>query len=166
MRIATLTSFIIFLGIQVSNVLVTQVALASSRCNEINAVRLTANSPSINFSGVLTAPGSGYQKYKITCIDVTSFPQGGRLVIEISLSNGVSGGSFDLFPHNVPIPTQGRPDDSLVGQYDISPNSSTRMFHYFESGTIFQFGATGNWYSPKGSTNFYKVNAHVERFSD
>jgi len=112
---------------------------------------------------VITAPGNGYQNYKITCIDVTNFSQGGKLIIKISLKDGASGGSFDLFPFDTLIPTEGRPNDSLVGSYDISPNNSTEMVHYFGAGAIFQFGATGNWFSRKGSTNFYKVNVYVDK---
>jgi hypothetical protein len=142
---------------------ITPAVVAVQRCGKNNTIRLTADSPEANFSGTLTAPGNGYQRYKITCIDVTNFPQAGKLVIDISLGNGVSGGSFDLFPRNVTIPTQGRPDKSLAGRYDISPGSSTQMIHNFDSSRIFQFGATGNWFSPKDSTNSYKARIFIDR---
>jgi hypothetical protein len=139
-----------------------QSLLAQQQCTKNNTIRLTREYRSSKFSGILTAPGNGKQRYKITCIDVTDFTQGGELSFEIRLRNGRSAGSFDLFPKNFPIPSQGRPEGTLVGRYDISPNSATKMNHFFGSGTIFQFGASGNWFSNVNSTNFYQVNVTVE----
>lgn len=134
-----------------------------TQCTKNNTVRLTKKYRSSKFSGILTAPGSGNQKYKITCIDVADFTRGGKLILKIRLGDGVSSGSFDLFPNNFPIPTQGRPEGTLAGRYDISPNRAAQMIHYFNSDKVFQFGATGNWSSPINSTNLYEVDVTVDR---
>lgn len=155
-------------GITVCGKLITQTRNPNpnteQQCTKNNTVYLKRNYRSSQFSGVLTAPGNGNQRYKITCINVTDFTQGGKLAFKIRLSNGISAGSFDLFPKNFPIPSQGNPNGTLVGRYDISPNSSTEINHFFEYGTVFQFGASGNWGSPVNSTNFYQVNVTVEGF--
>ncbi|WP_414756337.1 hypothetical protein [Anabaena sp. CCY 9910] len=126
-----------------------------------NSVKITPENPQQDFSGTLIAPGKGFQNYKITYIDVTDFTKGGKLTIDILLMDGISWGSFDLFPEKGRIPTQGSPN-SLVGAYNVKPNSSTHLVHYFDKGVVFRFGATGNWGSPKDSTNSFKASVYVE----
>lgn len=165
MKSTTLLSLLILLLVPIPSMAFLQQVQASTnnQCRKNNTSRLTVRSPQTTFSGVLIAAGSGYHNYRITCIDVTDFPQGGKLVIDIFLGDGVSSASFDLFPNNISIPTEGSPTGAIAGQHDISPRGKTQIIHYFDPDTILQFGATGNWGSPKGATNAYKVRMRVEK---
>jgi hypothetical protein len=63
-------------------------------------------------SGVLVAPGQGKQMYNVHEIDVSSFKSGGILLVDITMGDGESAGSFDLFPEGVPLPSGARKDRS------------------------------------------------------
>lgn len=122
---------------------------------------LTRNKKYAEYEGQLIAPGSGNQNYKIIRIDTIDFIEGGTLRIDIQVGSGQSSASFDLFAEDAVIPIAGRPKQSLAGSYDISPDSGTSLTYRFDKGEVFQFGATGNWFSPKGSSNSYKIKAYV-----
>ena len=122
---------------------------------------LTRNKKYAEYEGQLVAPGHGNQNYKIIRIDTTNFITGGTLRIDIQVGSGQSQASFDLFAEDAVIPIAGRPQQSLAGAYDISPDSGTSLTYKFDKGEVFQFGATGNWFSPKGSRNSYKIKAYV-----
>jgi hypothetical protein len=112
--------------------------------------------------GMLKAPGNNRQNYQIICIDTTRFNDQSHLQIDIELGNGESNASFDIFPEGAEIPTVGRPTGSILGAYDISRGTKNlRMIVEFTKGQVFQFGATGNWFSREGSTNNFKVTMSV-----
>jgi hypothetical protein len=113
------------------------------------------------YQGELIAPGNGNQNYKIIRIDTTDFTEGGTLRIDIQVGSGKSSASFDLFAEDAVVPIAGRPTESLNGSYDISPETGTSLTYRFDRGEVFQFGATGNWFSKKGSRNSYKIKAYV-----
>lgn len=133
------------------------------KCSEETAPNIVLNheTQQDSFGGIVTAPGHDYLDYKITCIDVTGFPNGGKLIFNITVGDGESSASFDLFPGSATIPDRGRPHESLAGVYDVGRSQSREMIHYFDKGSFFQFGATGNWFSRVGSTNQYRVVARV-----
>ena len=111
-------------------------------------------------SGVLVAPGTGKQMYNVHEIDLTAFPDGGVLVIDIRMGDGESAGSFDLFPEGVPLPSAS-PEGSVARQYDVAPGESRTLVHQFTKGGTFRFGASGNWFSEQGTTNDFEFEARA-----
>ncbi|MDA7510371.1 hypothetical protein N8612_01730 [Verrucomicrobia bacterium] len=111
-------------------------------------------------SGVLVAPGSGKQMYNVHEIDVSSFASGGILLVDITMGDGKSAGSFDLFPEGVPLP-HGSPEGSVARSYDITSGESRTMVYQFDKGQVFRFGASGNWFSEKGTTNEFRFEARA-----
>lgn len=123
---------------------------------------LTRAQPSATTEGELIAPGHGKQSHTIVLIDVTDFPSGGTLKIEVTLGEGESDGSFDLFPEGAAIPTEGRVTNSLAALYDLKHGESGTLVYEFVSGQVFQLGATGNWFSREGATNTFLISVFVE----
>lgn len=130
-----------------------------------NTIILTHEQPTATATGELTAPGYEKQSYTIFRLDVTEFSEGGTLVFEVQLGDGESDGSFDLFPEDAPIPTEGRAEDSLAALYDLKRGERGTMRYQFPSGQVFQFGATGNWFSREGATNTFTLTIRVESAS-
>jgi len=122
---------------------------------------LTRSRNSDKGEGILIAPGHNKQRYTVFYIDTRSFIDGGTLIFEITLGHGESNASFDLFPEGIRIPTKGYPKGSLAHQYDVSKGSMVNMSYNFSRGQIFQFGATGNWFSREGSRNTYHFRVWV-----
>jgi hypothetical protein len=122
---------------------------------------LTRNNRVAEYEGVLIAPGNGQQNYDVVDIDTRDFTEGGTLRIDVQVGSGKSHASFDIFPQDAVVPIAGRPTESIAGSYDVSRNSGTSLTYQFDRGEIFQFGATGNWFSEKGSRNSYRMKAYV-----
>lgn len=122
---------------------------------------LTRNNRVAEYEGVLIAPGNGQQNYDVVDIDTRDFTEGGTLRIDVQVGSGKSNASFDIFPQDAVVPIAGRPTESIAGSYDVSRNSGTSLTYQFDRGEIFQFGATGNWFSEKGSRNSYRMKAYV-----
>lgn len=123
---------------------------------------LTHAQPSATTEGELIAPGHSKQSHTIVLIDVTDFPSGGTLKIEVALGKGESDGSFDLFPEGAAIPTEGRVTNSVAALYDLKHGESGTLVYEFVSGQVFQLGATGNWFSREGATNTFMLSVFVE----
>ncbi|MEM6489040.1 MAG: hypothetical protein AAF677_12375 [Pseudomonadota bacterium] len=137
-----------------------------------------------SFSGTLVAPGRGNQAYEITCLVIPAYAVGagvpdmvgatlaregyGTLSLEIEVGDGRSNASFDMFPAGANPPTRvtrGSPRrwGSMAGRYDIRRGRRTQMaFGVTSDSHVFNFGAVGNWFSPKGSTNDYRVSVTLE----
>src|SRR6202034_852693 len=99
---------------------------------------LTPTAPAGERSATITAPGPGSQKYTVFYIDARDFVEGGTLSIDINLSrSSATDVSFDLFPGNATIPTQGRPVGTLAGLYDVPKGTSTRLEYQFRTGQVF-----------------------------
>ena len=130
-----------------------------------NFIILTYEQPTATVAGELTAPGYEKQSYTVFFLDTTDFSEGGTLVVEVQLDDGESDGSFDLFPEGAPIPTEGRAEDSLASLYDLRRGERGTFRYQFESGQVFQFGATGNWFSREGATNTFTLIIRVESAS-
>jgi membrane-associated protease RseP (regulator of RpoE activity) len=91
---------------------------------DLRYIRLTPTNPSATRQADIFAPGAGVQNYNIFTIDTSAFPNGAVLSVDISVSgDSRTGGSFDLFPANFPIPKLGRPVGTLVGKYDVPPGN-------------------------------------------
>jgi hypothetical protein len=129
---------------------------------EANTIVLSPSHFSAATEGCLTAPGNGYQDYTIVLIDTRAFPNGGKLVMTVGLGSGGSDGSFDLFLEGTDIPTKGKPDRSVAHIWDLGREHNATMEYRFSAGQVFQFGATGNWMSPKGTTNTFSLSVAVE----
>lgn len=111
--------------------------------------------------GEIRPPGSGKQNYKLYKIDLSSY-ESGSLVVEVDLGNGSSAGSFDLFRSLADVPTEGRPDKSLAGAYDISSGRTARLEYRFANQKLVYLGTEGNWGSPDGSRNTIEFRAFVK----
>ena len=100
-------------------------------------------------------PESGHQDYTVVKIDATAFEDGGTLTIDILVGSGKAAGSFDLFSDDSELPTEGTPTDALANEWGIQPGGAGTIFYRFDRGQVFQLGATGDWFSEKGSVNAF-----------
>ncbi len=123
-------------------------------------LRLGDASSRVSGHGILVAPGSGRQMYNVHEIDLRAFGSGGLLLIDITMGDGECAGSFDLFPEGVPLPS-GSPNGSVAHKYDVPPGAKKTLVHQFAKGQVFRFGASGNWFSEKGSTNEFEFEARA-----
>ena len=111
---------------------------------------------------VFRAPGLGYQDYTVVNIDATTFENGGVLTIDISVGHAEAAGSFDLFDGDSELPTEGAPENALASAYGVPPGRTQKITYTFNRGQHFKFGATGDWFSEKGSTNAFVAKISVE----
>ena len=110
-------------------------------------------------------PERGHQDYTVVKIDATAFENGGMLTIEIRVGSGKAAGSFDLFHGNSELPTEGTPDNTLAHEWGISPGETTVIAYRFDQGQVFQLGATGDWFSEKGSFNAFHARISIRELS-
>ncbi len=110
-------------------------------------------------------PGRGHQDYTVVRIDATAFENGGMLTIEIRVGSGKAAGSFDLFHGNSKLPTEGTPDNTLAHEWGISPGETAIIAYRFDQGQVFQLGATGDWFSKKGSVNAFHARISIRELS-
>ncbi len=100
-------------------------------------------------------PERGRQDYTVVSIDATAFEDGGTLTIDILVGSGKAAGSFDLFSGDSGLPVEGTPTNALVSEWGIQPGGTGTVFYRFDRGQVFQLGATGDWFSEKGSVNAF-----------
>ena len=110
-------------------------------------------------------PERGHQDYTVVKIDATAFENGGMLTIEIRVGSGKAAGSFDLFHGNSELPTEGTPDNTLAHEWGISPGETAIIAYRFDRGQVFQLGATGDWFSEKGSFNAFYARISIRELS-
>ena len=67
-----------------------------------------------------------------------------------------------LFDSDTELPTEGIPKEALVSAWGIKPSKSGTISHRFERGEVFRLGATGDWFSEKGSINAFHARISVE----
>ncbi len=115
---------------------------------------------------IFRAPGHGFQDYTVVEIDATVFENGGILTIDISVGHSEAAGSFDLFDGESELPTKGVPEKALASAWGIPPSGTERITYSFDRGQSFRFGATGDWFSKKGSTNAFFAIISVEPASE
>jgi hypothetical protein len=110
--------------------------------------------------GTLVAPGRGKHSYHVIMLDASRFVGGGTIHITITLGDGESEASFDLYPQGLPLPSEGLPN-SLANAVNIRSGSGTKINYRFAHGTVFQFGAEGSWNAKAGATNTYTFVVEV-----
>ena len=115
---------------------------------------------------IFRTPEPGYQDYTVVEIDATAFENGGVLTIDISVGHAEAAGSFDLFAAGSKLPTEGVPHGALASVWGIPPGETNRITYPFDRGQSFRFGATGDWFSKKGSTNAFHATISVEPMSE
>ena len=80
---------------------------------------------------------------------------------------GESAGSFDLFEEDVDVPEdpgaqeQLRRSHSLADSYDIRPTMTGQLVHRFQTGEVFQLGATGPWFSRQEAQNTFELDVRI-----
>ena len=129
-------------------------------------VILTREKPEQEILNIFQAPGHGLQDYTVVEIDATAFENGGVLTIDISVGHAEVAGSFDLFADDSKLPTQGAPQNALASGWGIPPGGTERITYPFDRGQSFQFGATGDWFSEKGSINAFLATISVKPTSE
>jgi hypothetical protein len=132
------------------------VALGSRGQDLLENSVLVARQGFTTFAGGLRAPGSGKQDYTTTLVRTQDLSRG-TLHFEVTMGEGVSAGSFDVFPSTMQLPTEGRPRGSLGGAYDVAPKRVAKFRVPINGNEVLRFGASGNWASPRGTTNAYSV---------
>ena len=126
------------------------------------SVLLDSAEPSQDILDIFRAPGEGYQDYTVVNIDTTAFENGGTLSIDIHVGSADTFGSFDLFDGDTELPTEGYPTGALTSAWGIKPNQVGQIRHRFARGSVFKFGATGDWSGEKGRTNAFHAKISVE----
>jgi hypothetical protein len=110
--------------------------------------------------GTLVAPGRGKHSYRVILLDASRFVNGGTIHITITVGDGESEASFDLYPQGLRLPSEGFPN-SLANAVNIRSGSGAKINYRFAHGTVFQFGAEGSWNSKAGATNTYSLVVDV-----
>ena len=123
---------------------------------------LTPQRPEQESLSVFRTPEPGFQDYTVVAIDTTAFKEGGVLTIDISVGTAEAAGSFDLFDGESELPTVGAPHNALISAWGILPGKSQRITYPFERGQHFKLGATGDWFSEKGTINAFLAKISVE----
>ena len=128
-------------------------------------VVLTPQKPEQENLSIFRTPEPGFQDYTVIEIDTTAFKEGGALTIDISVGNAEPMGSFDLYDGKTELPTKGMPEGALASAWDIRPGRKGKIEYHFDRGKVFKLGATGSWFSEKGSINAFLATISVELVS-
>ena len=83
------------------------------------------------------------------------------LTIDIRVGSGKASGSFDLFSGDSELATEGVPDKALAHEWGIPPGGTALIAYRFDQGQVFQLGATGDWFSEKGSINAFHARISI-----
>jgi len=116
-------------------------------------IHLVPGTPSSG-QGTIVAPGRGKHRFAVTNLDATQFTHGGVLHITITLEDGPSEASFDLFPQGLRLPSEGLPN-SLASAHNVHSGAGATIDYRFFHGSVFQFAAEGSWNAKPGDTNSY-----------
>ena len=95
-------------------------------------------------------------------IDTTAFENGGTLTINIQVGRGALVGSFDLFPGDSALPTEGTPQNALAQAWGIQPGETGTITYRFDKGQVFQLHATGGWVNQTGGINAFRAQISVQ----
>ena len=107
--------------------------------------------------GYATAP----QDATVIRIDTTAFENGGTLTIAIQVGRADLVGSFDLFPGDSALQTEGTPQNALAQAWGIQPRETGTITYRFDKGQVFQLRATGGWVNQEGGTNAFRARISV-----
>lgn len=110
--------------------------------------------------GTLIAPGRGKHNYSVINLDAARFTGGGVLHITITVGDGVSDASFDLYPQGAHLPSEGLPNP-LVNAHNVRSGAGAKIDYRFDHGSTFQLAAEGSWNSKAGDTNNYNFVVEV-----
>jgi hypothetical protein len=110
--------------------------------------------------GSIVAPGRGKHTYLITNLDATRFINGGVLHIVLTLGDGASEASFDLYSQGARLPSEGLPNP-LASAHNVRSGSSAKIDYRFDHGMILRLGAEGSWNAKAGDTNNYQLAVEV-----
>jgi hypothetical protein len=111
--------------------------------------------------GTLVAPARGKHSYRVIMLDASRFVNGGTIHITITVGDGESEASFDLYPQALPLPSEGFPN-SLANAWNIRSASGAKINYRFAHGTVFQFAAEGSWNAKAGAKNTYSFVVNVD----
>lgn len=111
--------------------------------------------------GTIVAPGREKHSYFVTDLDATRFIKGGVLHITITVEDGPSEASFDLYPQGFRLPSDGLPN-SLAHAYNIRSGAGAKIDYRFDHGSVFQLAAEGSWNAKPGDANSYSLVVDVE----
>jgi len=109
-------------------------------------------------TGTLYATPVGTQNYTTQVqIDTTGYLAGGTINMRVTLGNGTSAGSYDLYKNSITIGSNNRPLNSLAGAYDTAPGTTTNLSYQFPGSASdkYIFGIEGNWFSATNATNTF-----------
>jgi len=124
-----------------------------------NVIHLVPGTTSTG-EGTVVAPGRGKHGYLITNLDATRFTNGGVLHITITVGEGASEASFDLYPQGVRLPSEGFPN-SLAGAHNVRSGAGTKIDYRFDHGSVLQLATEGSWNSKAGDKNTYTFAVDV-----
>jgi hypothetical protein len=110
--------------------------------------------------GTLLAPGLGKHSYLANGLDATKFANGGVLHIAITLGEGPSEASFDLFPQGARLPETGLPNP-LASAHGVKSGTTAKIDYRFDHGAVFRLAAEGSWSAKAGDTNNYSFAVWV-----
>ncbi|HEY3973393.1 MAG TPA: hypothetical protein VGM18_10335 [Candidatus Sulfotelmatobacter sp.] len=111
--------------------------------------------------GTLVAPGRGKHSYRVITLDASRFLAGGTIHIAITVGDGESEASFDLYPEGLALPSEGFPN-SLANAVNVHRESGAKINYHFAHGAVFQFAAEGSWNAKAGATNTYNFVIDVD----
>ena len=110
--------------------------------------------------GTIVAPGRGKHAYSITNLDASRFTNGGVLHIEITVGDGASEASFDLYSRGARLPSEGFPD-SLADAHNVRSGATAKIDYHFDHAGLFRLAAEGSWNSKPGDKNSYSFVVNV-----
>ena len=146
----------------------TQDGTASTKVIDSDDLSAPSNDPIIHLvpgttstgEGTLVAPGWGKHSYYTISLDASKFVNGGVLHITITLGDGPSEASFDLYSLGARLPEKGFPN-SLAGAHSVKSGTTAKIDYRFDHGSVFRLGAEGSWNAKAGDTNSYSFVAAV-----
>ncbi len=94
-------------------------------------------------------------------IDTTTFENGGTLTIAIQVGRSPLVGSFDLFPDDSALPTEGTPQTALARAWGIQPGETGTITYRFDKGEVFQLRVTGGWVNQEAGINAFQARISV-----
>ncbi|MEM7386386.1 MAG: hypothetical protein AAF514_15705 [Verrucomicrobiota bacterium] len=121
--------------------------------------------------GLLKAPGSGLQDYRIFVIDARKISRG---MIRATLKmdpDAESAASMDLFDGNAIMPADPNEQEKLrrsryrlasqYGNAGIKPGEQAVLEYPFDQGQVFQLGITGDWFSTAGTVAKFELQIEI-----
>lgn len=126
---------------------------------------LTRVEPTTGRTDTLVTATPGTHRYTHYEIDTRAWPEGGVLIVDVSVypewEPGTSTGSFDLYPEGVEPTREGYPVEAVASRHDMPPGEWARLVHRFEKGQVFRLSTKGRWGASAGTEHLYQFRAVV-----